>query len=105
MILVDAPCSGTGALAREPEKKWRLTPERVAELCGKQRAILEETAERGKAAEVLVYATCSLLREENEGVVEGFLGAHPEWRLDGAPMRVWPHRAVGGGYFAARWCG
>ncbi|HEY8209911.1 MAG TPA: RsmB/NOP family class I SAM-dependent RNA methyltransferase [Myxococcaceae bacterium] len=103
VILVDAPCSGTGVLAREPEVKWRLTPERVKELTGKQRAILEEAAERGRAAEVLVYATCSLLREENEGVVEAFLKAHPEWRLDGVPLRVLPHRvAAGGGYFAAR---
>ncbi|HYV45047.1 MAG TPA: RsmB/NOP family class I SAM-dependent RNA methyltransferase [Myxococcaceae bacterium] len=102
VILVDAPCSGTGVLAREPEMKWRLTAERVKELNRKQREILEDAAGRGKAAEVLVYATCSLLREENEEVVEGFLGSHPEWRLDGEALRVLPHRAPGGGYFAAR---
>jgi len=102
VILVDAPCSGTGVLAREPEAKWRLTAEKVAELSRKQRGILEDVAGRGRAAEVLVYATCSLLREENEEVVEGFLGAHPEWRLEGEALRVLPHRAPGGGYFAAR---
>ena len=102
VILCDAPCSGTGVLAREPETKWRLTPERVAALCAKQREILEDAAARGRAARVLVYATCSLLREENDGVVEGFLGAHPEWRQDGEPLRVLPHRMAGGGYFAAR---
>jgi 16S rRNA (cytosine967-C5)-methyltransferase len=80
-VLVDAPCSGLGTLRRNPDLKWRQTPESVAELTAKQAAILASAARLVKAGGRLVYATCSLLPEENERIVEAFLAAHPEFVL------------------------
>jgi len=79
-VLVDAPCSGLGTLRRNPDLKWRQTAESVAELTCKQQAILESAARLVKPGGRLVYATCSLLREENEAIVEAFLAAHPAFR-------------------------
>lgn len=84
-VLVDAPCSGLGTLRRNPDLKWRQTPESVAELTAKQAAILESAARLVKAAGRLVYATCSLLEEENEAIVTTFLATHPEYVL--VPVR------------------
>ncbi len=80
-VLVDAPCSGTGTLRRNPDLKWRQTPEALAELNAKQESILRSAATLVKIGGRLVYATCSLLREENEAVVEAFLTAHAEFKL------------------------
>ncbi len=80
-VLVDAPCSGLGTLRRNPDLKWRQTPQSVAELTQKQAAILAAAARLVKPGGRLVYATCSLLVEENENIVAAFLGAHPEFRL------------------------
>ncbi|MCB1887522.1 MAG: RsmB/NOP family class I SAM-dependent RNA methyltransferase [Rhodocyclaceae bacterium] len=79
-VLVDAPCSGLGTLRRNPDLKWRQSPESVAELCAKQAAILAAAARLVKPGGRLVYATCSLLGEENGAVVEAFLAAHPEFQ-------------------------
>lgn len=78
-VLVDAPCSGLGTLRRNPDLKWRQTPESVAELVGRQGNILTAAARLVKPGGRLVYATCSLLAEENDGVVETFLAAHPDF--------------------------
>jgi len=78
-VLVDAPCSGLGTLRRNPDLKWRQSPESVAELTVKQRAILDAAATLVKPGGRLVYATCSLLPEENRRIVEQFLDAHPEF--------------------------
>ncbi len=80
-VLVDAPCSGLGTLRRNPDLKWRQTPESVLELTAKQAAILGSAARMVKAGGRLVYATCSLLPEENEAIVDGFLAGHPEFKL------------------------
>ncbi|MBL8480802.1 MAG: RsmB/NOP family class I SAM-dependent RNA methyltransferase, partial [Rhodocyclaceae bacterium] len=80
-VLVDAPCSGLGTLRRNPDLKWRQTPAGVAELAAKQRAILAGAARLVKPGGRLVYATCSLLAEENAAVVEHFLAAQPQFRL------------------------
>jgi 16S rRNA (cytosine967-C5)-methyltransferase len=80
-VLVDAPCSGLGTLRRNPDLKWRQTPESVAELTLKQAAILEAAARLVKVGGRLVYATCSLLRDEDEDIVNVFLSAHPDFRL------------------------
>lgn len=118
VVLIDAPCSGVGSLAREPEQKWKLTREKVAAFAKTQRTLLDDTAAALKPGAAIVYATCSLLREENEDVVQAFLAAHPSFSIepalsvlgpssasvcDGPFVRVWPHRAGGvGGFFTAR---
>lgn len=79
-VLVDAPCSGLGTLRRNPDLKWRQSPQSVAELIDKQKAIQGSASRLVKAGGRLVYATCSLLREENEAVVEDFLISHGEFR-------------------------
>jgi 16S rRNA (cytosine967-C5)-methyltransferase len=102
VVLVDAPCSGTGSLHREPDRKWRLTAGEVDRMVVAQAEILDDVAARAGKARVLVYATCSLLREENEEQVAAFVRRHPEWAEDGPPLRVLPHRMPGGAFFAAR---
>ncbi len=78
-VLVDAPCSGLGTLRRNPDMKWRQQPSDVAELNAKQQSILTGAARLVKPGGRLVYATCSLLAEENEAIVAHFLSAHPEF--------------------------
>ena len=114
-VLVDAPCSGLGTLRRNPDLKWRQTPESVAELVVKQAAILASAARMLKVGGRLVYATCSILAEENEAIVDGFLAAHPSFRrLDarellaaqgitvdvGESLTLSPHRHGTDGFFA-----
>ncbi|MCC6333498.1 MAG: RsmB/NOP family class I SAM-dependent RNA methyltransferase [Myxococcales bacterium] len=101
LVLVDAPCSGSGTLGREPDQKWKLTAKKVAELAKTQGEILATIAPKLKAGAVLVYGTCSVLREEDEAVVERFLASHADFRLDES-LRVWPHQLEGGGFFGAR---
>ncbi|WP_151636985.1 RsmB/NOP family class I SAM-dependent RNA methyltransferase [Noviherbaspirillum aerium] len=84
-VLVDAPCSGLGTLRRNPDMKWRQTPETVAELTVKQAAILASAARLVKPGGRLVYATCSLLDEENEAIAQQFLAANAGFSL--LPMR------------------
>jgi 16S rRNA (cytosine967-C5)-methyltransferase len=80
-VLVDAPCSGLGTLRRNPDVKWRQTPESLNELNAKQAAILSGAARLVKAGGRLVYATCSLLDEENEAIVSQFLSQHDDFSL------------------------
>lgn len=109
LVLVDAPCSGTGTLRRNPDLKWRLGPEDVARLAGQQFDILAAAARLVKPGGALVYATCSLLDEENAGVAERFdATAGATWSRDDAAgaagvMRLWPHRDDSDGFFAVRW--
>ena len=70
LVLVDAPCSGTGTLRRHPEIKWRLEPRRIDELAALQRRLLAAAAELVAPTGLLIYATCSVEAEENEQVVE-----------------------------------
>jgi len=78
-VLVDAPCSGFGTLRRNPDLKWRHGPEAIAELAQKQLRILESASRLVKPAGRLVYATCSILADENEAVAAAFQAAHPEF--------------------------
>ena len=80
-VLVDAPCTGLGTLRRNPDLKWRQSPEQLARLCLEQSSILAQAAKCVRPAGRLVYATCSFLREENETQVERFLELHPEFTL------------------------
>jgi len=84
-VLVDAPCSGLGTMRRNPDLQWRQSPEAVAAFQVQQLAILTSAARLVKAGGRLVYATCSLLREENEDVVAHFLSAQPGFEL--VPMK------------------
>jgi 16S rRNA (cytosine967-C5)-methyltransferase len=80
-VLVDAPCSGLGTLRRNPDLKFRQSEQSVAELTQKQASILNAASKLVKAGGRLVYATCSLLHEENQAIVEVFLTQHPEFAL------------------------
>ena len=80
-VLVDAPCSGLGVLRRTPEAKWRRSPEDLDELPTLQGELLRNLADAVRPGGVLVYATCTTLRAENEAVVEGFLAQRPEFRV------------------------
>lgn len=115
-VLVDAPCSGLGTLRRNPDLKWRQTPRDVTELTQKQTAILARAAKLTKAGGRLVYATCSLLSDENEQIVEAFLSAHADFKslnageilsqqqinLDtGKYLKLLPHLHHTDGFFAA----
>jgi 16S rRNA (cytosine967-C5)-methyltransferase len=121
-VLVDAPCSGLGTLRRNPDLKWRQSPQAVAELQAKQTAILDSAARLLKPGGRLVYATCSLLADENEKVAEAFGAAHPDFEVlpaaevldkahveaaqalvKGPYLRLWPHRHATDGFFAAAW--
>lgn len=113
-VLVDAPCSGLGTLRRNPDLKWRQSEASVAELTAKQAAILAGAATLVRPGGRLVYATCSLLAAENDGVVDGFLAAHPEFvqvpadqvlaklgiDMPGERLRLLPHRHGTDGFFA-----
>ena len=126
-VLVDAPCSGLGTLRRNPDLKWRQSPEGVQELAAKQAAILASAARLVKPGGRLVYATCSVLPEENETIAEAFTAAHPDFAPQDAGalleqlkvaqaaelcsggenglryLRLWPHLHQTDGFFAAVW--
>ena len=80
-VLVDAPCSGLGTLRRNPDLKFRQSPGSLEELTQKQAAILASASRLLKKGGRLVYATCSILPEENQHIVEAFLAAHPDFVL------------------------
>jgi 16S rRNA (cytosine967-C5)-methyltransferase len=80
-VLIDAPCTGTGTWRRNPDAKWKLTPSDLEELANLQRNILDSAWRLVKPGGRLIYATCSLLEEENEAQVEAFLQAHPDFKL------------------------
>jgi 16S rRNA (cytosine967-C5)-methyltransferase len=121
-VLVDAPCSGLGTLRRNPDLKWRQGPEAIAEMTVKQAAILASASRLVKSGGRLVYATCSLLRAENEEIAEAFSAAHPDFvqvdvtevlarqgvanaaeLVDAGNLRLWPYRHGTDGFFAAVW--
>ena len=126
-VLVDAPCTGLGTLRRNPDLKWRQSPKGVEEMTAKQTAILDSAARLVKVGGRLVYATCSVLPQENEGIAEAFAGAHPDFepldagqllsqlKVEGASglcsgsetgtryLRLWPHVHHTDGFFAAVW--
>jgi 16S rRNA (cytosine967-C5)-methyltransferase len=79
LVLVDAPCSGSGSWRRDPEGKWALTPERLAALLTEQAAILDRVAPMVRPGGVLAYATCSLLGAENGAQIDQFLSRRTGW--------------------------
>ncbi|HEY0268344.1 MAG TPA: RsmB/NOP family class I SAM-dependent RNA methyltransferase [Methyloradius sp.] len=115
-VLVDAPCSGLGTLRRNPDLKWRQTPQDIIELTAKQTRILTRAAKLVKAGGRLIYATCSLLQEENEQIAEAFLAANADYKLvpaneilaqqqialdTGKYLKLLPHLHQTDGFFAA----
>ncbi len=117
-VLVDAPCSGLGTLRRNPDLKWRQSPESVREMTLKQANILASASRLVKPGGHLVYATCSLIDDENEAVVDGFLASHPEFKrlsvgseltrqkiaiedAGGEMLHLYPHRHATDAFFAA----
>ena len=81
LVVLDVPCSGTGTWRRNPEARWRLTPEHLARYVAAQRALLDEGAELVKPGGRLLYITCSLLSAEDEDQITAFLAANPDFRL------------------------
>jgi 16S rRNA (cytosine967-C5)-methyltransferase len=80
-VLVDAPCTGLGTLRRNPDLKWRQNELSLKELVVKQEAILRRAADFVKPGGVLVYATCSILQEENQIQAQHFLAQHPMFEM------------------------
>ena len=101
LVLLDAPCTGTGTIRRNPGIKWLLTEQMLAELIEKQRIILEENAHFVKPGGTLLYATCSLLKEEGEAQMEWFTRQHPEFLVE-ETLRTRPDLEGSDGFFAAR---
>lgn len=100
LVLVDAPCSGSGAWRRNPDAKWRLDAAELARLSALQDRVLAEAARHVRPGGRLVYATCSLLRCENADRIEGFLGVAPGFAADG-DLTLTPLDG-GDGFFACR---
>ena len=115
-VLVDAPCTGFGTLRRNPDLKWRQAESAVGELATRQTAILDAASTLVKPGGRVVYATCSVLPDENERVVEGFLAAHPRFAMGdaaaelaragialdtGPTLKLLPHLHGCDGFFAA----
>jgi 16S rRNA (cytosine967-C5)-methyltransferase len=115
-VLVDAPCSGTGALRRRPDARWRLSPRRLASLLRLQAELLDACSALLPPGGLLVYATCSLEREENERQVEEFLLRRPDFERAGpgggevspelltarGDLEVLPFRTGADGAYASR---
>ncbi|MGH7551215.1 MAG: 16S rRNA (cytosine(967)-C(5))-methyltransferase RsmB [Gemmatimonadota bacterium] len=101
LVLVDAPCSGTGVLGRRPDARWRREPGDIGRFAAFQGELLDGVADNVAPDGVLLYATCSLEPEENTGVVEGFLARHPDFRVDPAGDRI-PAVHRDGPYLATR---
>ena len=116
-VLVDAPCSGTGTFRRKPDARYRLTPEMIDDHVARQKRLLARFAPMVKPGGRLIYGTCSVLREENEAVVEDFLARHPDFSVrpvteelgpelgakvsQGPFLRLAPHLHGTDGFFGA----
>ena len=99
-ILVDAPCSGTGTLRRNPEIRWRLTNDDIQNFSAIQKQFLHSAADVLIPTGRLAYSTCSVEREENEEVIADFLSTHSDFTLE-TTLRTWPHREGSDGFFMA----
>ena len=112
-VLVDAPCSGTGTLRRNPEIRWRISPADILDLSGRQKQLLFNAAHAVKPGGRLVYSTCSVEPDENEDVVQAFLENNESFTLtklavngslltSSGVARTWPHRHGTDGFLFVR---
>jgi 16S rRNA (cytosine967-C5)-methyltransferase len=112
IVLIDAPCSGSGTWRRNPETRWRLNPARLEAVIAAQANLLEIGAEMVASGGHLIYAVCSLLDDEGRGQVAGFLNRHDGWRAEaivlpagrahGDGLLLTPHHDGTDGFFFAR---
>ena len=112
IVLIDAPCSGSGTWRRNPEGRWRLTPERLDRLVKLQARLLDTAASLVRPGGALVYATCSIIRAEGADQARNFLGRHSSWvgqdvafdggRDDGPGRLLTPAHDATDGFFVAR---
>jgi 16S rRNA (cytosine967-C5)-methyltransferase len=117
-VLVDVPCTGLGTIRRNPDAKWRVREQDIVRLCELQTMILNNAAAMVKPGGTLVYSTCTMTLEENEGVIGVFTDTHHDFALEPAfgclptaahpvvdatgYLRTFPHRHATDGFFAAR---
>jgi 16S rRNA (cytosine967-C5)-methyltransferase len=101
-VLIDPPCSGLGTLQSRPDLRWRVNPERIAELAGGQARILRAGAAATRTGGTLVYSVCTISRAESEEVIDAFLSAHPDFAADGPYRRTAPDTDGTDGFFIAR---
>jgi 16S rRNA (cytosine967-C5)-methyltransferase len=117
-VLLDAPCTGLGTMRRKPDIKWRRHIKDTYRLSRLQKELLSHAAQFLKAGGVLVYATCTVLGDENESVAQHLSESHPELAIESAAenlpyacremvsglhYRSWPHKHDVDGFFSARW--
>jgi len=116
LLVLDPPCTSSGVFAKQPSAKWRLSPKSIQNMSEIQLKMINNCADKVKPGGVLVYSTCSITVEENEGVIEAFLQAHPEFSLVeieprvGLPglkgltqcQRLYPHLHHCNGFFIAK---
>ncbi len=116
-VIVDAPCTGSGTIRRNPDKKFRLTKSLVHNQAEYQKELLQRYSQLVKVGGLLFYATCSIFKEENQSVVEWFLKSNPQYEvidisqtlsgpkysdlIEGPYLAIYPHRADMDGFFAA----
>jgi 16S rRNA (cytosine967-C5)-methyltransferase len=99
-VLLDAPCSGLGTLARHADARWRLTPASIDALVELQQSLLAGVATLLRPGGRLVYATCTVHPRENQQQIAAFLEAHPGWQLR-FEQQLWPRPQGGDGFYAA----
>ncbi|MCB0369348.1 MAG: methyltransferase domain-containing protein [Bdellovibrionales bacterium] len=100
-VLLDVPCSGSGVIRRNPDKKWKLTSEEIDHLIQVQKDILDQYKSMMKDGGKLVYSTCSLFPEENELQIQRFLKENPNWKLE-KEIKIFPHVQGFDGFYGAR---
>jgi 16S rRNA (cytosine967-C5)-methyltransferase len=96
VVLVDAPCTGTGTYARHPDARWRVTPDALARITQLQRELLAGAVKLVPRGGLLVYSTCSLEPEENEMQIERFLEEHPDFHREPGPVAALPLLSANG---------
>ncbi len=116
LLVLDPPCTSSGVFAKQPSAKWRLSPKSIQNMSSIQLQMINNCAEKVRSGGTLVYSTCSITLEENEGVIAQFLKDHPEFRLSeiepkiGLPglqgliqsQRLYPHIHNCNGFFIAK---